>query len=317
MIGEDAAAHGLTSIREMIANWDPHPTFFEIVTALALQHFKEERCEIVALETGMGGRLDATNAITPLVSVITPIDYDHQQWLGNSLGEIAAEKAGIIKPRVPVVSASQSAEAASVIRIRARECEAPLEVLGADYDGDVALKGAHQKENAAIAIAALSAARIEVSQRSVATGLTSVNWPARFQRWNDRIIIDGAHNPAGVRMLVRTWREIFGDEKAALVFGALQDKQVREILLALNEIAQSVQLPAFHGARVVAPAEMAAIFNESAAGKPVSIHQTCGEAIEAAQRTGARVLIAGSLHLAGEALAYLQGQPAAFEECDQ
>ncbi len=226
-------AHGLTSIRELIANWDPHPTFFEIVTALALLHFKEARCEIVALETGMGGRLDATNAITPIVSVITPIDYDHQKWLGNSLGEIAAEKAGIIKPRVPVVSAPQLAEAEAVIRMRARECEAPLEVLGADYEGEVALKGAHQKENAAVAIAALRAARIEVSQRSVATGLTSVNWPARFQRWNDRIIIDGAHNPAGARMLVQTWREIFGDEKAALVFGALQDKQIREILLRL------------------------------------------------------------------------------------
>ncbi|MGZ5021960.1 MAG: bifunctional folylpolyglutamate synthase/dihydrofolate synthase, partial [Chthoniobacterales bacterium] len=164
MISETNVADGLTSIREMIADWDPHPTFFEIVTALGLLHFKKTRCEFVVLETGMGGRLDATNAITPIVSVITSIDYDHQKWLGHSLGEIAAEKAGIIKPRVPVVSASQSAEAESVIRIRARECEAPLEFLEADYESDVALKGGHQKENAAVALAALRAARIEVSQ---------------------------------------------------------------------------------------------------------------------------------------------------------
>ncbi|MGZ5003432.1 MAG: bifunctional folylpolyglutamate synthase/dihydrofolate synthase, partial [Chthoniobacterales bacterium] len=101
MISEDEVAHGLTSIRQLVADWDPHPTFFEIATALGLQHFKNKHCEIVVLETGMGGRLDATNAVTPVVSVITPIDYDHQKWLGNSLGEIAAEKAGIIKPHVP------------------------------------------------------------------------------------------------------------------------------------------------------------------------------------------------------------------------
>ncbi|MFL6539832.1 MAG: bifunctional folylpolyglutamate synthase/dihydrofolate synthase, partial [Chthoniobacterales bacterium] len=103
MISEDEVAAGLTTIRELIREWDPHPTFFEIVTALALRHFKRSACDVFVLETGMGGRLDATNVVTPVVSVITPIDYDHQKWLGHSLGEIAAEKAGIIKPGVPVV----------------------------------------------------------------------------------------------------------------------------------------------------------------------------------------------------------------------
>ena len=100
LISEDEVARGLTKIRKLIADWEPHPTFFEITTALALDHFRNSEAEIIVLETGMGGRLDATNAVHPIVSVLTPIDYDHQKWLGASLAEIAREKAGIIKPRV-------------------------------------------------------------------------------------------------------------------------------------------------------------------------------------------------------------------------
>ncbi|HEV3409005.1 MAG TPA: Mur ligase family protein, partial [Chthoniobacterales bacterium] len=116
MISEDEVAAGLTSIRETVREWDPHPTFFEIATALGLAHFKRAACEFIVLETGMGGRLDATNAVAPIVSVITPIDYDHEKWLGHTLPEIAAEKAGIIKSGVPVISAAQKEEAAAVIR---------------------------------------------------------------------------------------------------------------------------------------------------------------------------------------------------------
>ena len=107
MISEDAVARGLSEIRERTRAWDPHPTFFEIVTALALKHFQQERCEVVILETGMGGRLDATNAVQSSVSVITPIDLDHEKWLGHSIAGIAGEKAGIIKLHTPVISAPQ------------------------------------------------------------------------------------------------------------------------------------------------------------------------------------------------------------------
>ena len=102
MISEEAVADGLTTIRNLVANWDPHPTFFEVVTALALKHFSDTRVKIAILETGFGGRLDATNAVQSDVSVITPIDFDHEKWLGKTIPEIAAEKAGIIKPGVPV-----------------------------------------------------------------------------------------------------------------------------------------------------------------------------------------------------------------------
>jgi dihydrofolate synthase/folylpolyglutamate synthase len=159
----------------------------------------------VVLETGMGGRLDATNAITPVVSVITPIDYDHQKWLGHTLTEIAAEKAGIIKPGVPVVSALQPAEAETVIQARASECNAPLQFVSDSWDATpVALGGAHQQQNAAVAIAALRAAKIDVGREAITRGLSEVRWPARFQQWNDRTIIDGAHNPAGCRVLADT-----------------------------------------------------------------------------------------------------------------
>src|SRR5205085_12270695 len=107
MISEEAVADGLTTIRHLLAGWDPHPTFFEIITALALKHFRDANIDIAILETGLGGRLDATNAVQSDVSVITPIGIDHEEWLGHTLREIAGEKAGIIKPGVPVVSASQ------------------------------------------------------------------------------------------------------------------------------------------------------------------------------------------------------------------
>ena len=182
----------------MVADWEPHPTFFEIATALAFDHFRNREVEIVVLETGMGGRLDATNATRPVVSVLTPIDYDHQKWLGDSLAKIAFEKAGIIKPRVPVVSALQPGEAAAVIRARAQECEAPLDFVRQPFDRfPIALSGTHQRQNAALAISALHTADIAIDNAAIERGLASVTWPARFQRWDARTVIDGAHNPAG------------------------------------------------------------------------------------------------------------------------
>jgi dihydrofolate synthase/folylpolyglutamate synthase len=129
MISETAVADGLTMIRALIADWEPHPTFFEVTTALALKHFRDAKIDVAILETGLGGRLDATNAVQSDVSVITPIGLDHEEWLGHTLAEIAGEKAGIIKPGVAVVSAPQRPEAEHVIRARAAECGAPLQSI--------------------------------------------------------------------------------------------------------------------------------------------------------------------------------------------
>ncbi|MDQ6624049.1 MAG: bifunctional folylpolyglutamate synthase/dihydrofolate synthase [Verrucomicrobiota bacterium] len=318
LISEAEVAAGLTSIRTLVADSDPHPTFFEIATALGLLHFKQRACQFVLLETGMGGRLDATNAVTPVVSVITPIDYDHQQWLGHSLGEIAAEKAGIIKPRVPVVSAPQAPEAAAVIRARASACEAPIEfVENSYYASPIALRGRHQAANAALALAALCASGVNVPEEAIVEGLARVAWPARFQVWNDRIVIDGAHNPAGARVLAETWRESFGDEEAALVLGVMQDKNARAIYGALASISGAIFLPRFRGERAMPPQELAEIISAAHPATKIVIADSCGEALQLASERSQRVLVTGSLHLAGEVLAHLQGRPAAFEECAQ
>jgi dihydrofolate synthase/folylpolyglutamate synthase len=318
MISEKAVAHGLTTIRNLVANWEPHPTFFEVVTALALKHFSDTKVEIVILETGLGGRLDATNAIQSDVSVITPIDFDHEKWLGKTLSEIATEKAGIIKPGVPVVSAPQRIESEKVIQARAAECGAQLEFATEPYDETpIALAGANQKQNAALAIAALRVAKIEVDDSAIAHGLIRIEWPARFQRWDERTIIDGAHNPAAARATAETWREIFGDQKATLILAILSDKNLRGICEALVPIADSVLLPKIRSERAASPEELAKIVSTLPPPLPYSITPSIGEALDVAREKPNPILITGSLHFAGEVLAHLRGEPAAFEECAQ
>jgi dihydrofolate synthase / folylpolyglutamate synthase len=318
MISEEAVGDGLTTIRNLVANWDPHPTFFEVVTALALKHFSDTKVKIVILETGLGGRLDATNAIQSNVSVITPIDFDHEKWLGKRISEIASEKAGIIKPGGPVVSASQRAEAEKVIRARAAEFHARLEFVKKSYDKTpIALAGSHQKENAALAITALRAAKIDVDDTAIAQGLASIDWPARFQRWDKRTIIDGAHNPAAACMLAETWREMFGNQRATLVLAVLSDKNLRGICEALTPISEFVLLPRIRSERASAPEALAKVFTAIVPSLPYSITPSVSEALDLARAKPNPILVTGSLHFAGEVLAHLRGEPAAFEECAQ
>jgi dihydrofolate synthase/folylpolyglutamate synthase len=332
LISKTAVASGLTSIRNLVADWQPHPTFFEITTALALKYFSETSINIAILETGLGGRLDATNAVQSTVSVITPIDLDHQKWLGDSLEKIAFEKAGIIKSNVPVVSAPQKPEVEAVLRERTTECETSIEFVTAPYqEHPVALVGTQQKQNAAVAIAAIRAAKIDIDGSAIEPGLASVDWPARFQRWDDRTIIDGAHNPAAARVLVETWREIFGDQRATLILAILSDKDLPGICTALTPITDFVVLPKIRSERAVDPKQLAKIFESIASvcrvgaspagnrsGCPtISIAASIAEAFEAARTMPNPILLTGSLHFAGEALAHLREMPAAFEECAQ
>ena len=318
MISEDAVADGLSTIRSLVADWDPHPTFFEVTTALAVKHFGDEKIDIAILETGLGGRLDATNAIQSDVSVITQIDFDHQELLGTTLAEIANEKAGIIKPGNPVVSAPQRPDAEKVIHARAAECDAPLQFVTGSYDDSpVSLRGDHQKQNAALAIAALRAAKIDVDNSTIARGLATIDWPARFQKWDDHTIIDGAHNPVAARMLAKTWREVFGDQRATLILAILADKDLRDICEALAPIADSVLLPRIRSQRAVSPEELGKIVFSLTPALPYSITASIGQALDRARAKPNPILITGSLHFAGEVLAHLRGEPAAFEECAQ
>jgi dihydrofolate synthase / folylpolyglutamate synthase len=318
MISEDAVAGGVATICNLVADWDPHPTFFEVTTALALKYFSEANADMIILETGIGGRLDATNAIQSDVSVITQIDFDHEEWLGNTLAEIASEKAGIIKPGIPVVCASQKPEAEKMIRTRAAECEAPLQFVTESYDGSpIALRGHHQKQNAAVGIATLRAAKIDVDNSAIARGLATIDWPARFQRWDERTIIDGAHNPAAARVLAETWREIFADQKATLILAVLSDKNLRGICEALAPIADSVLLPRIRSERTAGPEMLARVLANIATPFPYSISPSIDQALTLARAKPNPILITGSLHFAGEVLADLRGEAAAFEECSQ
>jgi dihydrofolate synthase/folylpolyglutamate synthase len=317
MISEDSVADGLTMIRDLIADWDPHPTFFEVITALALKHFGDSKIDITILETGLGGRLDATNAVQSDVSVITPIAFDHENWLGHTLAEIAGEKAGIIKAGIPVVSAPQQPQAEEVIRARAAECRSSVQFVNETYRGSpVALRGEYQKQNAAVAIAAIHAANIDVKERAIVRGLAAIEWPARFQKWDERTIIDGAHNPGAARVLAQTWREVFGD-KATLVLAVLSDKDLPGICEALAPIATSVILPKIRSERAAVPQELANVVRAIHPSLPHSVTSTIDEALDLARAKPNPILITGSLHFAGEVLAHLCGQPAAFEECAQ
>jgi dihydrofolate synthase / folylpolyglutamate synthase len=332
MISRDAVADGLTIIRDLVADWDPHPTFFEVTTALALRHFGDAKIDIAILETGLGGRLDATNAVQSDVSVITPIGLDHEEWLGITLAQIAGEKAGIIKPGVPVVSAPQQPQAEEVIRARAAECGSPVRVINETYKrSPLALRGDYQKQNAAVAIAAIQAASIHVDDKTVVRGLASIEWPARFHKWDERTIIDGAHNPGAACILAQTWREVFGGQKATLVLAVLSDKDLRGMCEALAPIAESVLLPKIRSERAAAPEALAKILasipsvcraGASPAGNrsgcpTIAIAKSVGEALKLARAKPNPILITGSLHFAGEVLAHLRGEPAAFEECAQ
>ena len=305
MISEREVAGSLSRIREIIHGWETHPTFFEITTALALDWFQRMNADVVVLETGLGGRLDSTNIVTPLVSVLTPIDLDHQVWLGSTLGQIASEKAGIIKPGVPVVSAQQHNEAAEVLIQSAAGKNASIQfVVNPLEDGAVNLAGSHQKLNAALAVSSLQAAGIEVSRESIRKGLENVNWPGRFQVIGNNIVLDGAHNEAAAQRLVLTWREVYDDARPAIILGILKDKDVTAICRALMPVASAFIVTPVHSQRSSEPGELHEIIQKLNSAIPCSIASGLPHALELAKPAASRVLITGSLFLVGEALAF-------------
>ena len=311
MIRESEVAARLTTIREIVAGWEHMPTFFEITTALALAHFQQEQVDVVVFETGLGGRLDSTNIVTPLVSVLTPIDFDHERWLGATLVEIAAEKAGIIKPGVPVVSARQQDEAAAVIRRVAFQQGAPLYEVGEPVEHlAIGLVGGYQRWNAALAIRALDHAGFGIPPDAVRRGLASVAWPGRFQRVGERTVLDGAHNPAAARCLAQTWGEVFGETKATLVLGVLQDKDLRGICEVLLPIATRVITVAVQNPRSSSARELCEIIRGIAPGFPCTAAADVRDGLASANTFPEPILVAGSLFLVGEALAFLQNETA-------
>ena len=312
-ITDDEVLAGLSVIREAIVRSGCTPTFFEITTALGFLHFFTQRVDLAIMETGLGGRLDATNLITPLVSVITSIDLDHQKILGDSRAKIAREKAGIIKPGVPVVSIAQSADVREVIDEVAASLSAPVTYTTEPItDLQIGLAGSHQRLNAAVARDALAVARLAISSDAVKTGLKSVFWPGRFQALDDRLTIDGAHNLAASQRLVQTWRECCPGASPTIVFGGLQDKDLDEMLSALAPIAARFFLVPVKNPRAEDPANI-----RLPSGIAGVVFPGMQEAVEAAKKLAEPILATGSLFLVGEVLSWIQPQLGQFQASRQ
>ena len=303
---------------------DLHTTYFETVTAMALLVFAEAATDRVVLEVGLGGRLDATNVVTPELCVITPVDFDHEAFLGRSLESIAREKAGILKAGAPAVFARQRPEVAAVLEARAAELgitvvrasEWTVEDALADARGSrfrlsgsrlldihCPLAGEHQMENAVTAAVALS--QLGVESAAVEAGIARVQWPGRLERVSEKpeIVLDGAHNPAGARALAAYIDRFYAHKRLRLIFGAMRDKAVAEIA--------GILFPRFHQVIVTAPQQSRALSPEAVreiAGHPdLRAVSTLEEALRSVADVAPdeAVFVAGSLFLVAEARAMI------------
>lgn len=311
VISESAVAEGLTEIRDIVSDWEFHPTFFEISLGLAMQYFCGRKCEVIILETGMGGRLDATNAVPSDVSVITSISLDHQQWLGDTIREIAAEKAGILKANVPVVIGNLLPGARDVVGRRALALGIPcIEVHPIPDEWELGLAGKHQRENAALAVEAVCrVAGDRLTEDGIRRSLADTFWPGRFQRIGEDLILDGAHNPDAAEVLRLTWEQNFPGEKAHLVFGAVASKDVSGIFKALLPLIESIILIPVKSERRLAVDDMKVALVEAGGGTiPLETAATVEEAIERSRRRKGKTLVAGSLFLVGETLGLFRGE---------
>jgi dihydrofolate synthase/folylpolyglutamate synthase len=289
---------------------DCHPTYFETVTAMGLWLFREMEVETAVVEVGLGGRLDATNVLDPALTVITPIDFDHETYLGHTIHAIAAEKAGILKKGVPAVFARQRPEAEAVLEARAAELNVPV-ICAADFpirdleidarssrfSGLVCpLAGEHQIENAVTAALALKALGAPPD------GIGETRWPGRLEHVapNPDIILDGAHNPAGARALARYLERFYADRKLWLIYGAMRDKAVEEITGILFPLAQELTFAAASDSRALRPEALAEM-----AGRG-RVSPNVGEALAWVRSQASAddvIVVTGSLFLVGEARA--------------
>lgn len=320
MITQRETIQRVRELREVLGQepWDPHPTFFEVVTVMALRHFSARQCDVVVWETGLGGRLDATNIVSPLVSVITNVQLDHQKWLGRTRTRIASEKAGIIKPGIPVVTAESSSGPLAVLRQRARQVHAPLKEVGVHELGEhglskvsLGLRGPHQRINAALAVAAVTAASADftITRKAMADGLRKVSWPGRFQivrRSNGgQVLLDGAHNPPAARALKEAVGLYFPKTPPALILAIFKDKDWRAICRILVPVSSRVIVTEARSRRALGRSELARFCRSLGARIPVEESASCGEALRRAQNERL-TLVTGSLYLVGEALQALQ-----------
>jgi dihydrofolate synthase/folylpolyglutamate synthase len=336
-ISDDAFAETFTRIQalneELLAagKLRAHPTYFECVTAMAFEYFARARVEFGVFEVGLGGRLDATNILTPVISIITRVDFDHENFLGHSLAEIASEKAGIIKPSVPLVLAEQRPEVLEVIRARARELGCPIietakafrtekewmengcsrarvTEIESGWSLEIVprLPGKFQIQNSLNAVAAvryLQKRGYRISDEAIAQGIAEAVWPGRLEKLQSSpdVYLDGAHNPSAARELAAFLEQNLAGRKVWLVFGALRDKAVDEIAGVLFPHAAEVIFTQPRTTRAISVAQLAEITAHHA------VHFTVIPEPEAALEfaldqadANDAVIVAGSLYLVGQ-----------------
>ncbi len=334
-IPEDAVARLTARLRQAMGSTGT-PTFFEFTTALAFQHFAESEVEAAVIEVGLGGRFDATNTVRPAVSVITTVALDHQDYLGESVGAIAFEKAGIIKRNVPVVTGRLSSEALEVIEQVARDRNAPVHRLARDfqaagdpltgfcYDGlrwnhrglSCPLPGFHQLDNAACALASLELAAdvgLPVSEEAVRVGLRETHWEGRLEvaDRHPTLLLDGAHNPAAAEVVasyLASHRQAHPASRIILVIGMMRDKDRAGVLRRLLPLADELVLTQAQVPRAASVQELAASLGETAGTVQAAAHSA--DALALARTLASPedlICVTGSLMLVGEVKALLRG----------
>ena len=325
LISEHHVVWLVEKFRKLVAEFphDHHPTFFEVVTVMALDFFAEQNCDLVIWETGLGGRLDATNIVTPLACAITNIALDHQQWLGDTLEKIAFEKAGIIKPGIPIATTATEPNVLAVIRDVASQKKAPLTIVDADpvdrAPDALSLRGEYQKRNAALALAVVNLLQkeIPVSAEQIADGLKQVHWPGRLQlleQPNGRnLLLDGAHNIAGAKVLRNAVEKDFPTQKRTLILGILGDKDWRQICEILAPLAAEILTVPVSSQRTANPDDLTKACHAANPSANVSVCHSLGEALQKAPADHF-IMITGSLYLIGEALELLGRVPSAKSE---
>ena len=301
---------------------DNHLTLFEVVTVIALKFFTEQKCDLVIWETGLGGRLDATNIVTPLASVITNIGFDHTQWLGDTLEKIAAEKAGIIKSGIPVVTATDEPPALAVIEKVAQEKNALLTKIDSEFkiqNSELSLLGEHQKINASLALATVEILQqqIPVAAEKIRHGLATTHWLGRLQLLEKadggKILLDGAHNIAGAKMLRAALEKDFPGAQLTLIFGALADKNWPDICRQLAPLAAKIFTVPVASTRTADARKLAAAFRITNPAAEMVIGNNLLDALNAS-KDEPFVVITGSLYLVGEALELLGFSPTQADE---
>ncbi len=309
MISEEDAAFHISNIKELVADWEHHPTFFELTLAIAMRYFCDNHCELIILETGMGGRLDATTAVPADVYGITPIGLDHTQWLGNTLKQVAEEKAGIIISSAPVVSAKQTSEVAQVIAARANRYRCKLVIVDQPLEGySIALAGDHQKENAALALEIASQLELPLRYDNVKQGLKEVTWRGRFERisLNPLTVIDGAHNPHAAKTLVKTWHSEYPDLQPVIIFGAVESKDLEGVYKTISTLTDTIIFTPIHSPRSI---HFSDIEPYNSAQTTLIEKNNLSESLTFAKQFNRPILITGSLYLLGEYYALLRQQP--------